>query len=375
MWRLTSTASRRTTRAASGVIVGALCVLTVVTGMPAPAHAVVTADSASAARSLAARSVLTDSEVALLFDGPLPNLSTRTSVPAITGNRAADWRIAGIALQRGYRYRGAPLDDLGFYQGRRLQRAAIDDLRALQAAMRREAGVQLTLTSAYRGVSAQRRIFLSRLRSAGIAARGRSVSTGEIARGQVDDILHTVMARAAPPGFSKHHTGYAIDVGSGGFVSFAFRNSAAWEWLTANDYENAMRFGWIPSYPDGSADQGPEPEPWEWVWIGRDGAACGRAGTCATGNVDTLSRRRVTGWAVSPSGEPVRRLRLVTATTRNRLDARSVLRFDLEVVYGLDPGLSFEARTRVPRKANWACVEGRSSPGGPWARVGCLDLS
>lgn len=319
---------------------------------------------------------LTDTEVARLFDRPLPALSEPPAVPTTTGHRGADERIAELAIGRGYQHRGSPLDRLGSYQGRRLQQSAIDDLVSLQNAMADEAGVRLSLTSAYRGVSAQRNIFLSRLSVNSFALRGRRVTNAEIADGSADDVLHAVMATAAPPGFSKHHTGYAIDVRSGGFSGPKFENSRAWGWLTEDRYENAMRFGWIPSYPDNASRQGPNPEPWEWVWIGRAAAACARDDSCAIGSLDSVTRRKgtVTGWATAPRADSVR-LRLVSVDSITRLEPTPVRRFDVSVALGRSSGLGgFTAGAVVPRKAKWACLEARTRRGGPWARVDCVTF-
>ncbi len=303
-------------------------------------------------------SALTNTAIARLFDRSMPALSSRSKAPSITGNRAFDQRIVDIAVSRGYQFRGSPLDALGRYQGFRLQRSAIDDLVAMQEAMADEAGVTLQLTSAYRSVSRQRTLFLGRL-------DGRS-----------DAAINQTLTLAAPPGFSKHHTGYAIDVSSQGLAGPAFRQSTAWAWLTENTYENAMRFGWIPSYPDGASGQGPEPEPWEWVWIGRDAAACGRTQDCAVGGLDEVRKRsgRVTGWAATADGTEPSSLRLVTAKRTRVLEPTVQGRHDLNLVFGTVAMWGFRARTNVPKKARWACLEARAVAGGPWSRVGCLDL-
>ena len=43
----------------------------------------------------------------------------------------------------------------------------------------------------------------------------------------------------------------------------------------ADNFYNAKRFGFIPSYPDDLNAQGPNPEPWEFVWVGVDLIECG----------------------------------------------------------------------------------------------------
>ncbi len=321
-------------------------------------------------------STLTDDQVGRLPDGPMPGVGERGAVPTATGNRAADERIRDVATDRGYRLRGEPLDPMGAYQGRSLQQRAIDDLVAMQAAMSTEVGATLTLTSAYRSAVRQRQLFLEQLSLSAVTLRGRSVSNGEIAAGLVDDVLNHAMRIAAPPGFSRHHTGLTIDVSSGGVGGFAFAGTTAYAWLTENGYENAMSYGWVPSYPPGASGQGPNPEPWEWAWIGRDAAACARAGTCANGALDRVDRMGVVGWAGTPDGTPSVRHRLLTATGAQSFAATPQPRIDLEVVYGSGASsLGFGGDIGVDSDDRWACVEARSAAGEPWSRIGCLDLS
>ena len=321
-------------------------------------------------------SALTDDQVGRLPDGPMPGVAQRGAVPTATGNRAADQRIQDVALSRGYRLRGEPLDPMGSYQGRALQQRAIDDLVAMQAAMSSDIGVTLTLTSAHRSAARQRQLFVTQLALSAVTVRGRGVTNAEIAAGLADDVLHHAMRIAAPPGFSRHHTGLVIDVSSAGVGGFAFADTAAYAWLTANDYRNAMAYGWVPSYPPGASGQGPNPEPWEWAWIGRDAAACARADTCASGALDLADTTGVVGWASTPTDTPPARYRLVTAAGTQPFTATPQARIDLEVVYGSGASaLGFAGRVGVARNDRWACVEARSSAGDPWSRIGCLDLT
>lgn len=47
-----------------------------------------------------------------------------------------------------------------------------------------------------------------------------------------------------------------------------FKTTSCFTWISKNNYENAKRFGIIPSYPSGASNQGPNPEEWEYVWVG-----------------------------------------------------------------------------------------------------------
>ena len=72
----------------------------------------------------------------------------------------------------------------------------------------------------------------------------------------------------APPGFSEHATGLAIDFGDrrAGRCNLegCFANSAVGRWLA----RNAPDFGFEMSFPQGNA-QGVAFEPWHWRWVGR----------------------------------------------------------------------------------------------------------
>ena len=75
----------------------------------------------------------------------------------------------------------------------------------------------------------------------------------------------------APPGYSEHETGYAIDFAvrpSPGCADTreCIASTPAGQWLLAN----GPRFGFELSFPPGNA-QGVEWEPWHWRWVGTDG--------------------------------------------------------------------------------------------------------
>ena len=71
----------------------------------------------------------------------------------------------------------------------------------------------------------------------------------------------------APPGFSEHHTGLALDIGDGATpdtdVETQFETTAASQWLL----ENASRFGFELSFPKENG-QSVAYEPWHWRFVG-----------------------------------------------------------------------------------------------------------
>jgi LAS superfamily LD-carboxypeptidase LdcB len=76
----------------------------------------------------------------------------------------------------------------------------------------------------------------------------------------------------APPGYSEHHTGYAIDLADGlaraRDISISFVQTEAFAWLTAH----AEEFGFELSFPRDN-EQGVNFEPWHWRYVGSPQAA------------------------------------------------------------------------------------------------------
>lgn len=111
-----------------------------------------------------------------------------------------------------------------------------------------EDGVQLKLLSAFRDQETQHNLFFPIM----------------VERGQRPDERAKV---SAPPGYSEHHTGYALDLGDAHRpeldLEAAFDQSAAFIWLQ----EHAARYHFRLSFPEGNS-QGVAYEPWHWRWEG-----------------------------------------------------------------------------------------------------------
>lgn len=89
----------------------------------------------------------------------------------------------------------------------------------------------------------------------------------EIIRGKLalgEDIGHILRSMAAP-GYSEHHTGCAIDIGTPGVLPLeeVFVTTAAYAWLARHGAE----FGYHMSYPRRNRF-GFVFEPWHWCWRG-----------------------------------------------------------------------------------------------------------
>ncbi|WP_198295738.1 M15 family metallopeptidase [Imhoffiella purpurea] len=106
-----------------------------------------------------------------------------------------------------------------------------------------EEGIEMHLVSAYRSVDRQAGLIRRKLDA------GRSL----------DAILEVL----APPGCSEHHTGRAVDIGTGDLRPLEpdFDRAPAFAWLGVH----AHRFGFGLSFPRGNAF-GYVYEPWHWCF-------------------------------------------------------------------------------------------------------------
>ena len=207
--------------------------------------------------------IFTDNEFKVFYDNLLqPNLERVTNPPSISGDVVADARIRKIAENRGYRLRNSPSVALSSVDGYPVQEAVVGPWRKLKAAAAAE-GLQISIVSAYRSVDTQRGLFLSRLSAAG-------ATITQVAAGTADDRVNEVLITSSIPGYSKHHTGYTIDIQCAGYAFEGFKDSPCNSWISADNYKVAKENGFIPSYPPLADAQGPDPEAWEYVWVGTD---------------------------------------------------------------------------------------------------------
>jgi zinc D-Ala-D-Ala carboxypeptidase len=129
----------------------------------------------------------------------------------------------------------------------KLRKAAAAQYLAMVDAARAE-GIDLVAISGFRSKNDQDYLFF------GIKAE----------RGQVTSQRAQV---SAPPGYSEHHTGYAIDIGDGNApatnLSPTFEKTRAFQWLQAN----APHYSFELSFPKNNR-QGVSYEPWHWRYVG-----------------------------------------------------------------------------------------------------------
>jgi zinc D-Ala-D-Ala carboxypeptidase len=105
-------------------------------------------------------------------------------------------------------------------------------------------GIELLLVSGFRSFERQRQIIETKL-------------------GKGQDI-ESVLKVMAAPGYSQHHTGQALDIGTTGHVDLMedFAGTDAFNWLGAH----AKEFGFYMPYPRGNRF-GFIYEPWHWALI------------------------------------------------------------------------------------------------------------
>jgi D-alanyl-D-alanine carboxypeptidase len=127
-----------------------------------------------------------------------------------------------------------------FGREQRLERRTAAKWEAMRNAAEKE-GVKLLMVSAFRSFDYQRGIM------------ERKLKTGHA----VEEIIRVSM----PPGFSQHHTGRAIDIGTPDSTPLEeeFENTSAFAWLTLRGRE----FGFSMTYPRENP-LGVIYEPWHW---------------------------------------------------------------------------------------------------------------
>ncbi|GET41889.1 peptidase M15B and M15C DD-carboxypeptidase VanY/endolysin [Microseira wollei NIES-4236] len=181
------------------------------------------------------RKTQTTSPIASPFASPSPKSTPTTPPNSLLGHLA---------------YPEAPAKDLQAITANgqiKLRKTAAQKFMAMTAAARAQ-GVIIVPISGFRSVSEQQHLFFD------VKAQRNQVATERA-------------AVSAPPGYSEHHTGYAVDIGDGRTpatnLSQTFEQTAAYKWLAAN----AARYSFEMSFPKNNT-QGVSYEPWHWRFVG-----------------------------------------------------------------------------------------------------------
>ena len=176
---------------------------------------------------------------------PPQQLENRTSVPkpSLATPKKVDLLghlPYGVASQ-------SELTSISAKSNLKMRSAAAEKFQQMQAAAREE-GIILTPISAFRDDQAQEQLFFGVKEQRGQDAAKRAKVS-------------------APPGYSEHHTGYAVDIGDGNApatnLEESFANTAAFRWLE----QNASRYSFELSFPRDNK-QGVSFEPWHWRFVG-----------------------------------------------------------------------------------------------------------
>jgi len=115
----------------------------------------------------------------------------------------------------------------------------------------RDDGVWIIPVSAFRSIELQKILFQDQAKRLGSDEAAAKVS--------------------APPGYSEHHTGYAVDLADGSHkpdLTFEFEQTNAYRWLSLHAQKYDFELSFPPDNP-----QGINYEPWHWRFIGSSHAA------------------------------------------------------------------------------------------------------
>jgi zinc D-Ala-D-Ala carboxypeptidase len=104
-------------------------------------------------------------------------------------------------------------------------------------------GISIFIVSAFRSIDRQEEIIRQKL--------------------EAGQCIEEIISVCAPPGFSEHHTGRAIDISTPGveMLHEDFENTTAFKWLNSN----AKQYGFSLSYPKDNKF-GYKYEPWHWCY-------------------------------------------------------------------------------------------------------------
>lgn len=147
-----------------------------------------------------------------------------------------DYEVDTVTMDASYGTIGIEMERETYAQFQKMAQAALAD------------GVQLYVTSGYRGYVDQQEVFDSYLLEGGEAY---------------------ALVYAAKPGYSEHQTGRALDIFTPGMTLTSFAGTKGANWLASEAY----KYGFILRYPEDKVDlTGYEFEPWHYRYVGEAAA-------------------------------------------------------------------------------------------------------
>lgn len=168
-------------------------------------------------------------------DNPEPTIQAKTSFGHLPYQEDDPSRLVSVGQFIRENYERTELLDVEAEQA--FQKMKIDA---------RAEGVALMPISGFRTIAAQQLLFARQIQRQGSAEAASRLS--------------------APPGYSEHHTGYAIDIADehqpDTDLKKTFQETDACRWLKVNSY----RYGFEQSFPENNW-QGVSFEPWHWRFV------------------------------------------------------------------------------------------------------------
>ena len=187
---------------------------------------------------------------AQILSSPKPAPVTSTNPVSSSSSAAPQPQASPTALLGHLLYAEAPTAELAPLSsggGIMLRKTAAKKFEEMLNAAAAD-GVALSVISGFRSIADQNTLFFDVKAERGEDSAKRA-------------------AVSAPPGYSEHHTGYAVDIGDSDAPSadlqFTFDQTKAFKWLK----ENAAHYSFEMSFPKGNP-MGVSYEPWHWRYVG-----------------------------------------------------------------------------------------------------------
>lgn len=145
-------------------------------------------------------------------------------------------------------YKDCKKEDLVKINGMEVHQKTADSFSKMQKAAAKD-GINLRIVSGFRSTQRQVKTF------------AKKFPNGDI-KYATDSEIKNRARWSAPPGYSEHHTGLAIDINS---TESSFADTKAFKWLK----EHADEYGFEQSFKENN-QQGVGFEPWHWRYQGDD---------------------------------------------------------------------------------------------------------
>jgi LAS superfamily LD-carboxypeptidase LdcB len=160
--------------------------------------------------------------------------------------------LAEISQQRSY---------IAYPQMKNLSPELLTAFSAMKSAAIKS-GIKLAIVSGYRNYNSQVALFFQPSNVHKPIDKFYSDNLTESEKAKVKQQYLGRSETVAPPGYSEHSTGLAIDINT---VNPNFASTRAYRWLK----QHAKEFGFTLSYPENST-RGTFFEPWHWRFDGND---------------------------------------------------------------------------------------------------------